>query len=598
MTIRVRGIPLRFGSSVSWLVALAGVALPQLAVAQVLPQPPTREELNVGRKADQQPRAGRLTVEGGLERGPCPLADPQFADVKVTFSSVEFSGLPGVPAQALEPAWRDMAGREQPIAALCDVRDRASAILRDRGYLVAVQVPPQRIPANGTVKMDVLAAKLVEVELRGDTGPSAKLIAAHLSKLTGRPWFNTHDVERELLLLGDLPGYDVRLTLRSAQRDPGEVIGIVQIDRRAVEVVVGVQNFGSQDTGRSGIFGEAAFNDILGLGDRTTFSIYNTFDWNEERIIRASHELALNADGLRLGGSILFGRTNPSLAGSGFKSHTVAGELHLTDALIRRQASSLFATAGIEIVDQELKFGSTPLSDDQLRVLFARLHYDAVDAASIDGADGYTLREPRWRSAIDLELRKGIDALGASPSCDPIANCLPPHVGLSKFNADPTAFVARLQATFEYRPAPHLTLAVAPVAQLAGSPLLSYEQISFGNYTIGRGLDPGIVLGDDAIGSSFEVRYGSLFPRKKNAFAFEPFLFLDYAKAWIHGNGATPDPRDVLTAGAGVRGRWGDHLDFGVTFAAPLQRAGYQTQKAPARVLFTLTARLLPWGDQ
>jgi hemolysin activation/secretion protein len=597
MTIRVRAKRSRFGFNGALLLALSAIVWPRLAAAQAAPAPPTREELTVGRKA-APPTPGRLTVEGGLERGPCPLAEPQFANVRVTFSSLEFSGLPDVPAGSLEPAWRDLAGREQPIAALCEVRDRASAILRDLGYLVAVQVPPQRIPVNGTVKMDVLAAKLVEVELRGDTGPSGKLIAAHLSKLTGRPWFNTHDVERELLLLGDLPGYDVRLTLRSAQRDPGEVIGVVQIVRRPVELVVGAQNFGSRATGREGAFAELALNDVLGLGDRTTFSLYNTFDWKEERILRASHELAVDANGLRLGGSILFGRTNPSIAASAFHSRTVAGEVHLTDAFVRRQASSLFGTAGLEIVDQKLRFGSTPLNQDKLRVMFLRLDHQAVDPASINGAGGYTLREPRWRSAVELELRQGIDALGASRACNPLTNCLPPHVGLSNFAADPTAFVARLQGTFEYRPLPHLTLAAAPVLQLADSPLLSYEQISFGNYTIGRGLDPGVVLGDDGIGTSIELRYGSLFPRKRDGFAFEPFVFLDYAKAWIHDHGLNPDPRDVLTAGAGVRGRWGDHVDFGVTFAAPLQRAGYQAKRGPARLLFTITARLLPWGDR
>ncbi|MGZ5793047.1 MAG: ShlB/FhaC/HecB family hemolysin secretion/activation protein [Croceibacterium sp.] len=525
------------------------------------------------------------------------MAEPQFADVKVTFSTVEFSGLPSIPATSLEPSWRDLAGREQPIAILCEVRDRAAAILRDQGFLVAVQVPPQRIPANGTVHMDVLAAKLVEVEARGDTGPSAKLIAAHLTKLTSRPWFNTHEAERELLLLSDLPGYDVRLTLRSAQREPGEVVGVVQVERRPVELVVGVQNFGSRETGREGGFAEAAFNDVLGLGDRTTVSYYNTFDWQEQRLFRASHELALNANGLRLGGSILFGRSRPDVAGGAFRSRTVAGEAHLTDAFVRRQASSLYGTAGLEAVDQKLSFGSTQLSDDKLRVLFARLNYVGIDPASINGRGGYTLREPRWRGAFEFELRQGIDALGASPDCNPISDCLPPHTALSNFAADPTAFVARLQGTFEYRPLPHVTFALAPTMQVSGSRLLSYEQISFGNYTIGRGLDPGVVLGDDGIGTSIELRYGSLFPRKRDGLAFEPFVFVDYAKAWIHDHGANPDQRDVLTAGAGVRGRWGDHLDFGLTLASPLERAGYQTKRGPTRLLFTLTAHLLPWGD-
>jgi len=571
------------------------MAWPQAASAQNL-QPPTREELNVGRNEAQRPN--RLTIEGGLERGPCPLAEAQFANVRVKFSSVEFSGLPGVPPAVLEAAWRDLAGRDQQIAALCEVRDRASAILRERGYLVAVQVPPQRIPANGTVKMDILAAKLVEVELRGDTGPSAKLIAAHVDKLTGKPWFNTHDVERELLLLGDMPGYDVRLTLRSAERAPGDVIGIVQIERRPAEAVVGTQNLGSPETGRWGFFGEAAFNDVLGLGDRTTFSLYNTYDWQEERIIRISHELALNANGLRFGGSILFGHTNPDIANGFFKSKTVAGEAYLTDALIRRQASSLFATAGLDVVDQKLSFAATPLSDDKLSVLFVRIDHQAVDPASIRGEGDYTLREPRWRTSTEIELRQGIDAFGASSGCKPIASCLPPNVGISNVLADPTAFVARLHGAFEFRPMPHLTLALSPVVQVAGSALLSYEQISFGNYTIGRGLDPGIVLADNGVGTSLELRYGSLYPRKRDGFAFEPFIFVDAAKGWLHDKGARPDPHEVLTAGGGVRARWGDHLDLGVIFAAPLERAGYQAKRGPARLLLTLTARLLPWGDR
>ena len=80
--------------------------------------------------------------------------------------------------------------------------------------------------------------------------------------------------------------------------------------------------------------------------------------------------------------------------------------------------------------------------------------------------------------------------------------------------------------------------------------------------------------------------------------AIEPFAFVDWAKAWIDDGGLNPDPRSVLTAGAGVRGRLADKLDFGVTLAAPLRRAGYQTERSDPRVLFTLTARSLPWGDR
>lgn len=573
----------------------AGLALWPLATqAQVAG--PTRDELKVGR--DAQTPATQLAVEDGVERGPCPLADPAFAATRVTFSAVEFTGLPGIAASELEPTWRAFAGRDLPIAALCEVRDRAATLLRGRGFLAAVQIPPQRIEPNGAVRMDVLAARLVELEVRGDAGGAEKLIAGHLEPLTREEWFNTSAAERNLLLLRDLPGYDARLTLRSAQRNPGEVIGAIQVSRVPVELVVGAQNLGAKATGREGLFAEVAFNGLLGIGDRTTASIYNTVDWDEQRIIRFGHELALGASGVRLGGSALFGHSEPSLAGGGFETDTFAAEVHLRGALVRSQRTSVYATGGLELVDQELSFGAVPLSDDELRVAFARLDHGAIAPESVAGQGGFSPAEPRWRVANAFEVRKGLGILGASEDCSTLANCLPPNVPISNVFADPQALVVRYEGQFEFRPARRVTVALAPLAQWANNPLLAYEQVSLGNYTIGRGLDPGIAVGDRAVGAAFELRFGSRIAGAQGGVAIEPFAFADWAKAWIDDGGTNPDPRAVLTAGAGVRGRWRDQFDFGVTFAAPLRRAGYQTERSDPRVLFTLTARLLPWGDR
>lgn len=567
------------------------------ATAQT-PVPPAREDLTVGRDDARDRQPSRLSIEDEIERGPCPLADPSFAETRVTFSAVEFANLPGVPAETLTPAWREFAGREQPIATLCEVRDRAATILRDLGYLAAVQIPPQRIEAGGTARMDILAAKLVELQLRGDPGTSERLLAAHLEKLTEREWFNTHEAERHLLLLEGLPGFDVRLILRSAGGAPGEVVGDVAIMRRPVELVAGGQNFGSRSTGREGVFAALTLNGLLGQGDRTTLSYYNTIDWDEQRIARLSHELALNADGLRLGAGVLFGRTRPDLGGAPFETDSFAAEVHFSYPLVRRQSQSLFATAGFELVDQELSFGNTLLSDDKLRIVFARLDHEMADRASIRGVGGYTIREPRRRSAVSLELRQGIGGLGASSDCDPITDCLAPNVPISNFAADPSTFVARLSGDFEFRPVLPLTIAASPMAQFSGGPLLSYEQASFGNYTIGRGFDPGVALGDRAIGISLELRYGSLFPNRRDALALEPFVFFDAAKAWMDNDVLGPDPNRVLSAGGGLRGRWGDRIDFGLALAVPLERAGFQIERPDPRLLFTVTARLLPWSTR
>src|SRR3990170_8094539 len=80
-----------------FLATALALTLPVPALAQGQPPaPPTREDLAVGRE-ETPDRARRLSVEGDIERGPCPLADPAFANTRVTFSNVEFAGLPGVP---------------------------------------------------------------------------------------------------------------------------------------------------------------------------------------------------------------------------------------------------------------------------------------------------------------------------------------------------------------------------------------------------------------------------------------------------------------------------------------------------------------------
>jgi hemolysin activation/secretion protein len=585
------------GASIRWLSSAAILlgALPTVAHAQI--NPPTREELEVGRPAaDTGVSANRLVVEGGIERGPCPLADPSLADVKVTFSRVTFANLAAVPPEALDAAWQDMAGREVPVANLCIVRDRAATMLRQMGYLAAVQVPAQRIEKNGEVRMDVLMAKLVEVQVRGNAGPAENLVAAHLSKLTSNEYFNVNAAERQLMLLTGLPGYTVRLTLRSAGKGPGEVIGDVLLERRPIELAVGMQNLGSTATGREGFYAQLLLNGLTGLGDRTFVALYNTVDLKEQTILQLAHEFALGTDGLRVGANFTYGRGEPGIANGNFKSENIIAGLELTYPFVLKQSRRLAGAAGFELANQTVDFADFALTEDKLRVLYARLDFDTIDEGSLLGRGGYNAAEPKWRANGSLEARQGIAGLGASKGCSPISNCLPPNVPISNIGADPSAFLVRFSAVAEYRPIPVLTLAVLPRAQWSGEQLLSFEQYSLGNYTVGRGFDPGVVVGDSGIGSSFEVRYGRLQPHSANDIAIQPYAFLDAGWAWTNNDGLTPDPRRAISAGGGLRARWGTRFDANVVAAFPVDRMNFVNPlQDDFRILFTLTARVLPW---
>jgi hemolysin activation/secretion protein len=267
---------------------------------------------------------------------------------------------------------------------------------------------------------------------------------------------------------------------------------------------------------------------------------------------------------------------------------------------LRSQSANLRGAGGIDYVNQTVSFADLPLTRDRLRVAYLRLDLDALDNDSITGRGGYTAAEPRWRAAGSVELRRGLAVLDATDRCDRsinFVNCLvrgatPP----SRIEGDPTATVIRASGFAEFRPAPGITVGVVPSAQYSRSPLLSYEEISGGNYTFGRGYDAGTIIGDSGFGFQSEIRYGSISARRPGAIAIQPFAFFDMGRVWNRDLlNAARDPQKLESVGGGLRMALGDRLRLDTAVAFPLRRAGLQTEKPDPRLLISLTSRLLPW---
>jgi hemolysin activation/secretion protein len=569
------------------------------ALAQTTPPVPTREEIQRPPVAPTAPPTGRIKVEGDVERAPCPLADPAYANVRVTLNQVVFNGLGPVDPALLRPAYADAIGKSLAIAEVCEIRDRAATLLRRAGYLAAVQVPAQRIE-NGAVRFEVLLAKLVGIQVRGDAGVSEGVIQRYLSAIQRQPVFNIIEAERYLLLARDLPGFDVRLSLRPAGTVPGEVIGEARVVRVPVELDLNAQNYGSNPVGRWGGTLQLRLNGLLGLGDRTTLGLFTTAQTREQQVLQAGEEIRIGGNGLTLGIDGNYAWTRPSLGPTiDLRSRTFSATAKLRYPLIRRQSHDLNLTTGLDFINQTSRLGPLSLTRDRLRVAFARLDFDALDPNSIASTTGYSFSEPRWRVLGGIELRQGLDIFGASGGCGspPFTACsgtgvVPP----SRIEGDPTAFVSRLYGVAEFRPLPKLAFSLQPRAQYAPHALLSYEEFSAGNYTIGRGYDPGTIIGDSGVGFRSELAYGSLIPRTAKSFAWQAYGFFDAAWIWNKDSASNGiDPEKLQSAGGGVRVAYGDRFQIDGTVAVPLRRAGLQTSRGDTRFLLTLTTRLLPW---
>ncbi|KAJ8138730.1 hypothetical protein OY671_008057, partial [Metschnikowia pulcherrima] len=134
------------------------------------------------------------------------------------------------------------------------------------------------------------------------------------------------------------------------------------------------------------------------------------------------------------------------------------------------------------------------------------------------------------------------------------------------------------------RPVRNVTIAVAPRAQYAFDNSSSYEQFSGGNYTVGRGYDPGAAIGDSGIGSRTESRIGSQFPKEPGKPAFQPYAFFDAAWIWNRDKVAgVPDPQRSFSAGAGVRATSFDAVRVDGVVAVPSRDTVSQKVKGDMR---------------
>lgn len=593
----MRGFGIRVISATA-LTALGTVTLAGSALAQTVAAPLTREEIQRDQLEERLRTEGQsVTVDSALERAPCPLAASEFADLKFTLTQAQFTGLDAVDPAIVAPAYAGLVGQELSVAAICDIRDRAGGLLRQQGYLAAVQVPVQQIE-GGVVRFDVVLARMSAVQIRGEAGPSGAQLQKYVDKLTDQPVFNINEAERYLLLARDIPGLDVRLVLQPASGGvAGDVVGVFNVSRTAVFADASIQNFGSKSVGRFGGLARVRVNGLTGLGDETTASIFTTQDFDEQRVLQLGHQFRIGGEGLKFGVNGTFAWGHPDVAGPDlFDSETMILSANAAFPLVRSQTSNLVASGGLDFIDQDVSFSDLPLTRDRLRIVFARIDFNRIDRASLSGARGYSAREPRFAIAGGLEIRQGVDIFGASEGCGPAlvlctaVGAVPP----SRFDGDPTALVVRASGQFDFRPSPLMKFTLRPRAQYSPDALMSYEQISGGNYTAGRGFDPGAVIGDSGVGAQIELAYGSLTPRSRNGLAWQPFVFFDFMAVDTKN---LPGGFDTISStGGGVRAALGSRAMLDFVGAVPLEKSPFQTSRGDVRVLMSLTVQLAPWN--
>lgn len=566
------------------------LALPLPISAQTTP---TRQQAEPFAPERQTPPPASASVDSSraLDTAPCPV---ETSPLKVTLTGIDFvapgtadapdgTAVPPVIATLLSGV-RAPAG-EQPISVVCSVRDRASAVLRDAGYVASVQIPAQEI-ASGRLRLVVVTAKIVEMRIVGDVGRFRDTIEARAAAIKALDPLNKIETERLLLLAGDVPGLKLRLTLKSANRAPGEVIGELTADTQSFSLLANIQNYGSRQLGREILSVRGEAYGLTGHADRTFIALSNSLQWHETHVVQAGHDMGIGDAGFRVGVRGSYALSNPSIPNIDLRTNSLIAGLDLSMPLLRAVDHDLRASGGFELLDQRTVIRQSgtdaPFAKDRLRVLFARLDGEA----RVLGTAGNEV----WSVGGYAQVRQGINVFNASRRGVP-NGAFPP----SRFDGDPQATVISGELSQTLHPVPLLAIGAAVFGQWSNHALLNFEEFSLGNLTYGRGYDPGANGADRVIAARVEPRLR--LPFTGDNVAVELTGFYDWVRIYNLDQGTTETRRNLRSAGGGIRVTLPNQLVLDVTYAKPLDFAlRTDIAKPTDRVLVSLTAKLFPWG--
>lgn len=575
----------------SFVLAAAAMAGCGSAWAQTQPsaQLPTREEIE--KPTTPAPLAApRVKVDQAkaFEPAPCALSDSPY---RATINSVAFEGTGGSAlapeiAEVLE-GFAPLTKGEQPVANVCEMRDRASYLLRNSGYVASVQIRAQDL-SGGELRLVVVTAHITEVRVHGDAGKYRDLLDDRIVQLQALNPLNQFNAERILLLIGDVPGLDVSLSLRSAGTTPGAVIGDLTLTSIPYNVMVNAQNYGSREVGPEAVYARTEVYGLTGHGDVTYLGLSSTLDPQEQQIVQVGHAMAVGRSGAVIGGSFIAASSRPGLDGLDLRTRSSIAEVEFRLPLIRSMRHNVGMATGFEVIEQKTRIhGTGPVSNlnlDKLSIAYARVQGEVRYPASILGG--------ALQGRMALELRKGTELFDATavPTNGPVSS--KDGFTPSRSEGNSQATVARFDADASIGLGRWVTLAGTVRGQWADNPLLSYEEFSVGNLNIGRGYDPGANSGDSAIGLRGEIRAGWPSNTSLNG---EVFTFYDSVTVWNQDSGSTENGRTLESWGGGLRVFLPGRLVFDLMYAQPLDKALSIDSKVPAgRVMFSLTTQFLP----
>jgi hemolysin activation/secretion protein len=473
--------------------------------------------------------------------------------------AVHVDGAVSLPASAFGPAIEPFLGRQLGQAELRDLATAIANVARRAGYgLATAQVPPQTI-RDGILRVVIDEGRIDAVE---PSGSGADAVRPLLQKLVNGGPVRTADLERQLLLAGDVAG----VTTDGARIDriDGRNVLRLQARRDPVAVRASLDNWGSSAIGPVRGRVDVDVNGALLPGARLSLGgLITPAQPREFQFVRGAWSVPLGHGGTQASVSAYYGHSRPgaSLRSRDLAGDTVGAAVSLSHPLLRSRTASLWANGDFSLLNSDL--------DEQ----GARIRRDRVRDVTI-GLSGVGRLGGGWVRA-GLSVVQGVSGFGATRRGDPLA---------SRDDAGGTFTKLAFSAQYAAPVTKRLSVALATEGQLASRPLLSSEEMGLGGRTFLRGYDYWEVAGDQGASASAELRY-DLGAHVRGVRRLQLYAYGDAGS--VHnlrggGGGGT-----LASAGGGVRLTLRNGAQAGIELGVPLKASPFTPSPQP-RLSFTL----------
>jgi hemolysin activation/secretion protein len=480
------------------------------------------------------------------------MAPSNAAAITFVLRDIKIEGTSAATAASLTARYANKIGQQISLATVYAMADEMTRQYRNAGnFLSAVIVPQQRIE-DGRVTLHLYQGKLARVQVRGSGVDRRGLAQRTADELTIVSPLTASVLERQMLLLNDLPGMTARGTLVPSAQGVGFADLVIDTTQPRYRAELGADNRSGKYLGPGRYTAELALNSIFGVQDATQFDYATAVPADRFHTWTVQHAERLTDSGLALNVSYTDYRSKPNL-GADFTTYNLETDsktafVDLTYPLLRSRLMNLSVRAGLRYHDggTDSAFVGTA-TGDEITTGLVGLTFDCADA---------------WRgvNTVDLELDKGLNAFGASQAGDP---------GLSRPGGRPDAFRANLYVARLQDLGAHFSLLIAAIGQYAASRLLLPDEFAYGGEYFGRAYDAAEFVGDSGLAGKAELRYTWT---ATSAFILLPYAFYEggWASRRSYPNDAQNPSESALSAGGGLRLTFGTHVSGYVEAAKPI----------------------------